>query len=293
MKNYKGYFLVFISAVLWGTLPIFSSLSYRLGSDGITSGAMRAYLAAVIFIIWLTADGSFKKLRKKEIGFYLLYGIVAGGGTFVFYMVAIEYLSVAMAAMLLYTAPAFVVIFDRILYKVPVTWYKLAAVIGCFAGSFLVVKGYEIGTLHTSVKGILIGLGAGISYSMTSVMGKKAKNMHDGKTNSGLMVIFGTLPFFLLKPPFWITVPSVSLMLLYVGLAIVGTVVPYFLYLKGIDTGIDIGAASIIATVEPIVGTILGVIVLGETLELPQIFGIVIMIAGIAMSVLKQGEQVS
>lgn len=293
MKKYKGYFLVFISAVLWGTLPIFSSLSYMLGSDGLTSGAMRAYLAAIIFIIWLIADGSLKKIRKKEIPFYFVYGIIAGGGTFVFYMVAIEYLSVAMAAMLLYTAPAFVVIFDRILYKVPVTWYKLAAVIGCFAGSFLVVKGYEISTLHTSMKGILIGLGAGISYSMTSVMGKKAKSIHDGKTNSGLMVIFGTLPFFLLKPPFEITVPSKELMLLYVGLAIVGTVVPYFLYLKGIDTGIDIGAASIIATVEPIVGTILGGIVLGETLELPQIFGIVIMIAGIAMSVFKQGEQVS
>ncbi len=42
MKRYKGYILVFISAVMWGTLPIFSSLSYRLGSNGITSGAMRA-----------------------------------------------------------------------------------------------------------------------------------------------------------------------------------------------------------------------------------------------------------
>lgn len=290
MKKYKGYILIFISAVLWGTLPIFSSLSYKLGSNGITSGAMRAYLAAVIFIIWLAADGSFKKLKREELPFYVFYGIVAGGGTFVCYMVAIEYLSVAMAAVLLYTAPAFVVIFDRLLYKVPLTWYKLAAVIGCFAGSFLVVKGYEIGTLDASAKGIAIGLCSGISYSMTSVLGKKAKTMHDGKTNSGLMVIFGTLPFFFLKSPFQITISSSELMLLYVGLAVVGTVIPYFLYLKGIDTGIDIGAASIIATVEPIVGTLLGVLVLGETLELAQIFGIVIMVAGIVLSVLEQGK---
>ncbi len=286
--GYVGYLLVLASAVLWGTLPVISSICYQLGSNGITAGAMRAYLAALIFFVWLLADGSLKKLKLSEVPFYLLYGIAAGGGTFVFYMIAIESLSISMAAMLLYTAPAFVVIFDRVFYKVPITGYKLAAVAGCFAGSFLVVRGYDLSAFTGSLKGILIGLGAGVSYSLTSVLGKKAKRLHDGKMNSGLMVIFGSLAFLFLKPPFQIERPSAMLLLLYLCLAVVGTVIPYFLYLKGIDQGIDIGAASIIATVEPVVGTILGTVLLGQTLQWPQVLGMGIMILGILLSVKGQ-----
>lgn len=287
-RGYMGYVLVFISAVMWGTLPILSSISYKLGSNGLTAGAMRVYLAAVIFIVWLLADGSLKKVKRSEIPFYIFYGVAAGGGTFVFYMVALESLSVSMASMLLYTAPAFVVIFDRIFYKAPITGYKLAAIVGCFAGSFLVVKGYDLSSFTGSLKGILLGLGSGISYSLTSVIGKKAKTLHDGKTNSGLMVIFSSLAFLFLKPPYEISVPSLQLLAIYIGLAVIGTVVPYFLYLKGIDMGIDIGAASIIATVEPIVGTVLGAAVLGEMLEWPQVVGIAMMILGIGLSVKGQ-----
>lgn len=287
-KGFGGYLMVLASAILWGTLPVISSICYRLGSNGITAGAMRAYLAALIFLIWLLADGSLKKLKLSEVPFYLIYGIAAGGGTFVFYMMAIESLSVSMAAMLLYTAPAFVVIFDRIFYRVPINRYKLAAVAGCFTGSFLVVKGYDLSAFTGSMTGILTGLGAGVSYSLTSVLGKKAKRFHDGKMNSGLMVIFGSLAFLFLKPPYEIGGFSGTLILLYLCLAVVGTVIPYFLYLKGIDQGIDIGAASMIATVEPVVGTVLGAVVLKETLQWPQVLGMGIMIFGILLSVKGQ-----
>lgn len=281
----KGYLMVASGAIMWGTLPIFTNVGFRLGSDGMTSGAMRAYLAALIYIVWSLADGSFKKLKKSELPFYFLYGIVAGGGTFVFYMIALEHLSVAMSAMLLYTAPAFVILFDRLIYKVPLGKFKLIAVICSFAGSFLVVRGYDFSSLQASFKGILFGLASGFCYSMTSVMGKKAKALHGGRFNSTMMVIFGTLAFLILKPPYTISMPSVKVLLIWIALAVIGTVLPYMFYLKGLSCNIDIGAASIVATVEPIVGTVLGVLVLGQTLELPQVIGILMMLSGIAISV--------
>ena len=58
-------------------------------------------------------------------------------------------------------------------------------------------------------------------------------------------------------------------------------------YLKGVNMGIDGGMASITATLEPVVGTLLSVLILHDTLEWPQILGILIVIAGVSIPVLS------
>lgn len=286
-QKYKGFLLVMAGASLWGTLPIFSNFSYQLGSDAMTSAAMRCYLAAAVFLLLMLANGSLKTLKIRELPFYLSYGIVAGGGTFIFYMLAIEQLSTAMAAILLYTGPAFVIIFSRIFYKERITKAKFAALCCTFTGSLLVVRGYDLASISANGKGICLGILSGISYSMTTVMGRKANQLHDGQMNAGLMTIFVVPLFLLLKPVWSISVPSVGLWPLYIALALLGTVLPYIFYLKGLNTGIDGGMASITATLEPVVGTVLSVLILHDTLEWQQILGIVIVIAGVSIPVLS------
>lgn len=286
-QKYKGFLLVMTGATLWGTLPIFSNFSYRLGSDAMTSAAMRCYLAAAVFFVWILANGNLKTLKIRELPFYLMYGIVAGGGTFLFYMLAIEQLSTAMAAILLYTGPAFVIIFSRIVYKEPITKAKFAALCCTFLGSFLVVRGYDLASVSANGKGLCFGILSGISYSMTTVMGRKANQLHDGQMNAALMTIF-VIPLFLLLKPVWsIQVPVSGLWPLYLALALLGTVLPYTFYLKGLNMGIDGGMASITATLEPVVGTVLSVLILHDTLEWPQIFGVAVVIVGVSIPVLS------
>ena len=286
-QKYKGFLLVMMGASLWGTLPIFSNFSYQLGSDAMTSAAMRCYLAAAVFFVWMLANGSLKTLKARELPFYLMYGIVSGGGTFIFYMMAIEQLSTAMAAILLYTGPAFVIIFSRILYKEPITKAKFAALCCTFLGSLLVVRGYDLASVSANGKGLCFGILSGISYSMTTVMGRKANQLHDGQMNAGLMTLF-VIPLFLILKPVWsIQIPVSGLWPLYLALALLGTVLPYTFYLKGLNMGIDGGMASITATLEPVVGTVLSVSILHDTLEWPQIFGVAIVIAGVSIPVLS------
>jgi drug/metabolite transporter (DMT)-like permease len=59
------------------------------------------------------------------------------------------------------------------------------------------------------------------------------------------------------------------------------------LYLSGIDRGIDGGTASIIATFEPIVAIIFGIVIFNESIEFLQILGIIIVLFGIALPVLN------
>ena len=170
--RYKGYLYILASAILWGTLPVFSTLSYRLGSDALTSAAMRSYLSCAIFLVWMICDGSLKEIRLREIPFYALYGIVAGGCTFLCYMVAIEHLTTAMAAILLYTGPAFVILFNRLFYGEPITHTKLAAILCTFSGCLLVLKAYNVDILTNNLPWVLVGVASGVCYSMTTVMGK-------------------------------------------------------------------------------------------------------------------------
>ena len=216
----KGVWYVLLGAALWGILPIISRFLYLAGSDPVTAAAMRAYLAALIFLIWFLLDGTFKRFRLKELPFYIAYGLCGVGCTFLFYMLAIERLSTAMAAMLLYTGPAFVILFSRLFYREPITKVKLISLICSFGGCFLVVKGYDPSAFGGNLAGILIGLASGISYSMVTVMGRKAKALHGGKENAGLMIIFGSLVFLFLRPPWQISVPTFSLFAGYLSLAL-------------------------------------------------------------------------
>ena len=283
MKKGIGYVLV--SAVLWGTLPAFSRTAYLHGSDPLTAAAWRAYLSAAVFLLWFLLDGTLKKLRARDIPFYMLYGVLGLGGTSLFYMLAVNMISTAMAAMLLYTAPAFVILFSRLLYKDPITLPKLAALCCTFCGCFLVVRGYDIASLRADSLGILTGLLSGLCYSMVTIMERAAAKKNDARTNAGLMLLFGSVVFLFFRPPWSLRAPTPLLWGCYMGLAVLGSVGAYLFYLKGIACGLDGGIASIVATVDPVVATLCGVLLFRDLFELWQALGVLIIIVGAALPV--------
>lgn len=279
----KGLFLVLLSAVCWGTLPAFSRYAYANGSDPLTAAAWRAYLSAGIFFIWFLLDGTLKKFRPKDVPFYLTTGIFAIGGTFILYMKAVELLSTAMASILLYTGPAFVILLSRLFYKEPITRDKLIGLLCTFGGCALVTRVYDISSLRANWQGVLLGLGSGFCYSLTTVIGGKKSARYDGRQNAGLMIIFCTAAFLFVAPPWKLSLPTFPQWIGYLGVAVIGSVLAYGLYMSGLETGLDGGIASISATIEPVVATVLGVVVFGDSLEWLQALGIAIVLAGVAL----------
>jgi drug/metabolite transporter (DMT)-like permease len=281
-----GAAYVTAAAIMWGGLPIFSRYAYMNGSDPITAAAMRSYIAALAFFVWFLIDGTFKKVSIKDVPFYLFYGLVSFGGASLCYMISVNRLSTSMAAMLLYTSSGFVVVLNWLIYKEPITKLKFIALICTFGGCFLVVRGYDLSLLTINMRGILIGLASGLCYSLTTVVGHRAKEKYSGRTNAGLMVIFGMIIFLVLRPPWQIPMPTLPEWTAYLGLAIPGTVLGYMLYLKGLDTELDGGLASIMATTEPIVATILGFLLFYDRLEFLQLVGIAIALFGVVLPII-------
>ncbi len=280
-QNTKGALYVTIAAISWGIFPCFNRVLASMGIPPLVSTSVRAVIAAVVYIIWGIWKGSFKDFSYKYIPFYLFYGIIAiVGTTYLYAQAQVTLNSSAMAAVLLYTAPAFVIIFNRLLYKEPVTKTKLCALILTFFGCFLVSGGYNISSLKLNAIGLIIGLLSGLSYSMLTVIGKTAVKKYPSELNSFMPTIMAAVVFMCIVPPWTIPVPNTSVIVLYLLLSLTGTVVPYVFYTKGLSTGMDGGKAILIANVEPVTAAILGVVVFSDTLEILHILGIIITLTG-------------
>ena len=280
MKKSNGAIYIVIAAFCWGLFPTFSRIAYKGGISVLTLTMYRATLTAVVYIIWGLIKGIFKGLKLKDYLFFMFYGIAAVLSTFLFYALAIKELSAPMAAILLYTAPAFVILFSRLFYKTPITKTKLFALTLTFVGSFFVVKAYDFSSLKANFIGVVFGLLSGISYSMLTIIGKKGLKKHSPLVNSFLPTIASALILCLLVPPWTVTINSSFLWLIILCVAIFGGVLPYYFYIKGLGMGIDGGNASLLANIEPLTATICGVIFFSDSLNILQLFGIAVTLYG-------------
>ena len=64
---------------------------------------------------------------------------------------------------------------------------------------------------------------------------------------------------------------------------------PYFLYTYGL-TGLETGKASILASVEPVVATLIGILVFHETLTPVAVVGILLVLSAVVLLNLKSKQ---
>ncbi len=280
----KGVLYIMLSAVCWGLLPLISRLLFAQGYSGLSVPAMRCFLTCIFFAAWGAKTGSFAKVCGKDLPYFACYGICAIFGTYYFYSLAIERLSMAVASVLLYTAPAFVIVFSRIFYAERITRGKAVA-LGCtLVGLVLVTGVYDPAALSGDGWGIVFGLLAGLSYSMLSIFGRKGLRLYSAQINTIIPTLCAGAAFFVLCPPWQIALPSAGGAVLFVLLAVVGSVIPYAAYLKGMSLGVEGGNASVIATLEPIVASLMGVVFLQDSITALAVVGICIMLLGIIIA---------
>lgn len=214
------------------------------------------------------------RIHPRDLGLFAAFGLLGVAAFFVVYMTAINTTTVATAAILLYTAPAFVLVLSALLFGETLTTPKAIAVACAFIGCVLVGRGYDLSSLRLNLPGVLAGLASGLAYALYTIFGKAALRRYSPLTTLTYALGFGTI--FLGTVALSTTViprahPS-SGWLALVYLALVTTLLAQVLYLAGLRY-IDAGPASLLATVEPVTAALLGYLVLGERLEGLQIAG--------------------
>lgn len=165
---------VVIAAVLWGCIAVFHDLLRHEGFSHIQIVTIRVTSAAAVLTVYLLLRvPRMFRIRLRDWWCFAGTGI-AGLLTFNWcYFVAMEMTGRAVAAALLYTAPAFVLLLSAVLFKEPLTARKISALVLALAGSVL-VSGFSGGTHVIQRAGLLPAVGAGFSYALYSIFGKIA-----------------------------------------------------------------------------------------------------------------------
>jgi len=202
----------------------------------------------------------------------------------------IQETTLSIASILLYTAPCFVVILSSIIFKEKITLNKILALLMAFIGCILITGIIGMNSLNITGFGILTGLGSGICYALYSIFGRLALKKYDTLTvtvYTFIVASVGILPFSNMTEMIGNIVASKIVLTNVLLLGIVSTLVPFLLYTLGLKH-MEAGKASVMAFVEPMVATIVGIIFFGEQLNIQNIVGIVLIFMSIILLNLKK-----
>lgn len=272
---------ILAAAALWGIIGVWNR---RL-----MAGGLSPYSIVVVRncggLVLLTAvmalrDRSVFRVERQHLKYFFGTGVVSVVLFTVCYFSCQEICSLAVASILLYTAPAIVVVLSAILWRERVTKKKLLALGLTLVGCALVC-GVFSGSLTVTGGGIALGLGAGFFYALYSIFGRYALAHYGPMTVTVWTFVFaGVASLVLVRPAELAALAQPSMALTAVGLVVCSTVLPYILYTRGLAR-VEAGKASILASLEPVVASVAGVVLFGEPMSPLTAAGIVCVLAGV------------
>lgn len=280
----KAYLYIISAAVCWGLIGLFVRTLAAQGFSSMQIVALRSLAAAICVTLPLLRSGSAAlRIRLRDLWLFVGTGICSLVFFNYCYFNAMQQTSLAVAALLLYTAPVFVMLMSLVCFGEAFTRTKALALLLTFSGCAC-VTGVFGSSVTLTLSGLLYGLGSGFGYALYSIFGKYAVRKYSSLTITAFT-------FYLALAASWpladfdyqrlaaIDLPSIVSVL---GLGLLCAVLPYLLYTKGLEQ-IEAGQASILATIEPFVAAAVGVIFFAEALTPLKIIGMGLIFAAIAV----------
>ena len=287
MINNIYYVYILAAGVLWGMIALFFNGLSELGLSRFQIMLMRVGIAAICLGIYIAITN--RQLFKIDLrDWWMFFG--TGICSLMFfnycYFTCIAMVSVSVAAVLLYTAPMMVMVMSIILFKEKFTVKKGIVVFMTFAGCVL-VSGIG-GDTNLSVKAVGIGLMSAIGYALYSILGSFALRKYQPLTVTTYTFLCGSIGAFIVANPVELVTKitgsksPVQLLLLILMVAFLSAVLPYLFYTMGL-ANMRASSAAIIASVEPVVATIAGVLVFKESMTAASVTGIILVLGAIVV----------
>ena len=280
---------VIVAAIFWGCLGLFSRRLTDAGLDAMDKALVRMTVGLTGMGVYLLALHRDKfRVRLRDLWCFFGSGVVSLLFFMWCYFQCMQLTSLAVAGILLYTAPIFVMLLSALFFKEKLTKRKLIALCLAFGGCIL-VSGTGGGQSLTT-RALVFGLGSGLGYGLYSIFSRFAVDRGYDSTT----ITFYTFVFCVLFCLPLADIPRIvsaaaadhSLILWYVLMGLLTGLASYQLYTWALQY-LEASRASIIASLEPVVAAAAGVIVYQETLSLPGLLGICLVLCAIVLLSLK------
>ncbi|MCR5503856.1 MAG: DMT family transporter [Lachnospiraceae bacterium] len=286
-----GALLIILAGCFWGSMGFFVRKLGEEGFDSVQIVSIRVTLAALIFSAFLLIkDRPGFRIRLRDLPLFLGLGF----GSILFFTIcyfkAITMMPLSTAAILLYTSPVWIMLMSVVFFHEKLTVRKLLALAAAFGGCVLVsgISGEGI-----TPAGLLVGLGSGLGYGLYSILGTIALKRYSPYTVTTYTFLLAAAGSFLLCRPgdlltkFAAADHPGGLVLFCFITAFVTAVIPFLSYTLGLRL-VEASRAGILATVEPMVATLFGILVFSEPLTLLSGMGILMILAAVVILNLRK-----
>jgi drug/metabolite transporter (DMT)-like permease len=275
-----GILAILFASLMWAIEPIFAKLAYQINPDFIQTSGIRAVIITLfaLFYILLREKSNFI-VKKKEFSSLIYIAIIGTLIADLLYFYALLNIPVINAVIIGHMQPIFILIFGYIILKSDkINKYDIIGIFFMILSSiFVTTKTIDnLLLLKFGTFGDLLVLISTIAWASTAViMRKYLKHL-----NAGIITfyrfLFASIFFIFYFIVTW-TIVEINIFQILIGIIVaIGTIL-YYIGLKRIKaaqvSGLELSA--------PFFAAILGFLILGETLTMIQIIGIVLLLIGI------------
>ncbi len=255
--------------------------------DGFTLTLVRSVISATVMGMILLIRGGRLRLLYEERPMLLLLSFIAIPVNQFLFLFGMRYTTASNAALLYATTPILVLIFSRLILRERLTGVKIVGVILGFVGVMTVI--FERGisaSMEYLLGNVLIGC-AVVAWGLYTVLGRRLIVRYGAVEASSLTLIIGTLMFIpigiipALRFPFETLTMSSWMEILY--LAIITSVLSYFLWYFALGR-VEAGKVALFTNLQPVLTTVLAVLLLGQQVTVPFIVGGVVALAGVVIA---------
>lgn len=275
-----GYALTATGAALFAAGGVMARKLLDAGISPWRLTEMRSVMAFVLLVAYLAASNrGLLRVRRGDVAklaFLGIFGLAAVQST---YFAAIQRLDIGVALTIQYLAPLLILVVLHFRGRpTPTAMWGAAAL--SVVGAFLVVKAYD--TRGLDGLGLVAAVAACVTFAINLTASEHAGRTLDSRTTLTYGFGFCTLAWLVVQPPWSFPYGLIADHLwLALGVGIVGTLIPFLLLFTALRF-IPAARAGVVATLEPVIASIIAWPVLDQVLTAPQVAGIVIVVAAVA-----------
>ena len=281
----KGVILAIISAICYGMNPLGALFLYEEGLNVNSVIFYRFIFASILLAIFMIIKKDSFYLKFKEIILLALLGLLFGISAISLFN-SFLYMDAGLASTVLFIYPIFVAIIMALFFKEKNSIITILSIIFAFLGVVLL---YESDGANVSNFGIFLVIVSSLCYAIYIVIINQYLKM------SALKVTFYSMLFCtitILIHSFFDSslniMPLVNFNMWFytIFLALVPTIISLLFLIKAIQL-IGSTSASILGALEPLTAVLIGVYVFNEKITFWLVIGIVFILFGVLLIVLK------
>lgn len=291
-QNLMGAICLSLAASIWGGMYVVSK--YVLNFIPPLTLVWLRYVIAFVFLFIILKTVHSKSEKHVTIGKrdWLLLGWIGFIGYFIsiaFQFIGTKLTDAHTAALITSATPAFIVLFAKRVLKERLTVQKTIAMLLATIG-VVVVVGWDT-KIGNYFWGSLILVGAAITWALLSVYVKLASKRFSSLTITTYAVMFAIV--FTTPAMLWelrsnvLAFQNIFVLLGVIYLGVIATAGAFFLWNKGMEL-MDAGIGSLFFFFQPMVGSLLGWLLLKEELNVNFFIGGTLILVSVLIVTLKK-----